>query len=293
MNNKILKIFLKVLWLTIVIILFYQVWKLLINEFNWKKTNNISSEKNTNDLNFKNISTSEISKSAIALWTNIWIKHWQEKEKTWDFSKFTIYDDIFSIEELLQNRKKAKEVLISKNMFATKEYFLLLKTDFRSLLENSQSRKNTLDSIISQLKLRYNYSVNSVKNLEAQKAILLNEIEKINQKTEAIKREISKNFSEAKQEAVNENINSYLAIKNDYIYLRTYTVFVNNFLRYYLLLNDQNLKLLKALSLNRDAIEKWSYVVLPNSWKEVLREYWLLYTEEEFKILQKLQEKED
>ena len=41
---------------------------------------------------------------------------------------------------------------------------------------------------------------------------------------------------------------------------------------------------------NKDAIIKWSYVVLPSGWTEILKDYWLLYTEDEYKA--KLQEEE-
>ena len=61
-------------------------------------------------------------------------------------------------------------------------------------------------------------------------------------------------------------------------------------MNYYKVLNEYNSKLLNIFNSNKDAIIKWSYVVLPSGWTEILKDYWLLYTEDEYKA--KLQEEE-
>lgn len=299
MNNQIFKIFFKILALAIAILLIYHIWKLILTELKIlpnSYTNSWTvqiSTKNENQTTFKSINQSEIAKTWVAIWTNIWIKHFENKNKSAISSgESEIYKEIFSIEELKNNRILAKENLINKNMLETKEYFYLLRTDFKSLIDNSKNKKVTLETIYSQLKIRYNNAIDSIKNLQSQKAILLAELESINSRTESLKTELSKNFKNSDNNLVNENIESYLQLKNEYIFIRTYTVFVNNFLKYYVALNEHNLKLINALSLNKDAIIKGSYIVLPSSWSEVLKEYGLLYTEEEFQQILKQKENE-
>lgn len=300
MNNQIFKIFFRILGLAIAILLIYYVWKLIYNELNlWNNSNTstntqtTTSEKNENITNFKSINSSEIARTWVAIWTNIWTKHFENNwKKEVNSAESSIYKEIFSIEELKKNRILAKENLINKNMLETKEYFYLLRTDFKSLIEKSKNKKNTLETIYTQLKIRYNNAIDSIKNLQSQKAILLAELESINSRTESLKAELSQNFKNSDNVAVNENIEKYLELKNEYIFIRTYTVFVNNFLKYYVALNEHNLKLINALSLNKDAIIKWSYIVLPSSGNEVLKEYGLLYTEEEFQQILKQKENE-
>lgn len=300
MNNQIFKIFFRILWLAIAILLIYYVWKLIYNELNlWNSSNTstntqtTTSEKNENITNFKSINSSEIARTWVAIWTNIWTKHFENNwKKEVNSAESSIYKEIFSIEELKKNRILAKENLINKNMLETKEYFYLLRTDFKSLIEKSKNKKNTLETIYTQLKIRYNNAIDSIKNLQSQKAILLAELESINSRTESLKAELSQNFKNSDNVAVNENIEKYLELKNEYIFIRTYTVFVNNFLKYYVALNEHNLKLINALSLNKDAIIKGSYIVLPSSGNEVLKEYGLLYTEEEFQQILKQKENE-
>lgn len=300
MNNQIFKIFFRILGLAIAILLIYYVWKLIYNELNlWNSSNTstntqtTTSEKNENITNFKSINSSEIARTWVAIWTNIWTKHFENNwKKEVNSAESSIYKEIFSIEELKKNRILAKENLINKNMLETKEYFYLLRTDFKSLIEKSKNKKNTLETIYTQLKIRYNNAIDSIKNLQSQKAILLAELESINSRTESLKAELSQNFKNSDNVAVNENIEKYLELKNEYIFIRTYTVFVNNFLKYYVALNEHNLKLINALSLNKDAIIKGSYIVLPSSGNEVLKEYGLLYTEEEFQQILKQKENE-
>ena len=98
-----------------------------------------------------------------------------------------------------------------------------------------------------------------------------------------IKTKISEDFRKTDTKAVNQDIDQILKLRQDYYYLRTYIVFINNFLSYYNVLNNYNLNLINVFSSNKDAIEKGSYVVLPASGNDILKEYWLLYTEAEYK----------
>ena len=115
-------------------------------------------------------------------------------------------------------------------------------------------------------------------------------MDSIDNKLKSIKQKITVDYKKADWDAISKDIEEYLLLKNDYTFVRTYVVFINSFLNYYKVLNEYNSKLLNIFNSNKDAIIKWSYVVLPSGWTEILKDYWLLYTEDEYKA--KLQEEE-
>lgn len=273
MNKKIFKNIFKVSIISIIIVIVYKIWIIFINA-----NDNSKNVEKTNKSNFKVISSSDISKSWVAISTNIWIKYNQKKVITQ-----AIYQEYFTIEELKKEKSNVENAIIARHMIETKEYYSLLKTDFKTMLQNSNDRKKTLEWIYWQLRIRYNNAVESIKTLEAQKKVLVEEFDKINNLIEATKTKISEDFRKTDTKAVNQDIDQILKLRQDYYYLRTYIVFINNFLAYYNVLNNYNLNLINVFSSNKDAIEKESYVVLPASGNEILKEYWLLYTEDEYK----------
>lgn len=273
MNKKIFKNIFKVSIISIIIVIVYKIWIIFINA-----NDNSKNVEKTNKSNFKVISSSDISKSWVAISTNIWIKYNQKKVMTQ-----AIYQEYFTIEELKKEKSNVENAIIARHMIETKEYYSLLKTDFKTMLQNSNDRKKTLEWIYWQLRIRYNNAVESIKTLEAQKKVLVEEFDKINNLIEATKTKISEDFRKTDTKAVNQDIDQILKLRQDYYYLRTYIVFINNFLAYYNVLNNYNLNLINVFSSNKDAIEKGSYVVLPASGNEILKEYWLLYTEDEYK----------
>ena len=273
MNKKLLKNIFKVSIISIIIVIVYKIWIIFINA-----NDNSKNVEKTNKSNFKVISSSDISKSWVAISTNIWIKYNQKKVITQ-----AIYQEYFTIEELKKEKSNVENAIIARHMIETKEYYSLLKTDFKTMLQNSNDRKKTLEWIYWQLRIRYNNAVESIKTLEAQKKVLVEEFDKINNLIEATKTKISEDFRKTDTKAVNQDIDQILKLRQDYYYLRTYIVFINNFLAYYNVLNNYNLNLINVFSSNKDAIEKGSYVVLPASGNEILKEYWLLYTEDEYK----------
>ena len=273
MNKKIFKNIFKVSIISIIIVIVYKIWIIFINA-----NDNSKNVEKTNKSNFKVISSSDISKSWVAISTNIWIKYNQKKVITQ-----AIYQEYFTIEELKKEKSNVENAIIARHMIETKEYYSLLKTDFKTMLQNSNDRKKTLEWIYWQLRIRYNNAVESIKTLEAQKKVLVEEFDKINNLIEATKTKISEDFRKTDTKAVNQDIDQILKLRQDYYYLRTYIVFINNFLAYYNVLNNYNLNLINVFSSNKDAIEKGSYVVLPASGNEILKEYWLLYTEDDYK----------
>lgn len=276
------KIF-KFLILTITIILTYRIWIFLINA-----NNNSTIVSKTNSSNFRSIYSSEISKTWVAISTNIWIKFSENNLSTnssVNISNEEIYKDLFSFEDLKTKRKNVEEILITNNMLWLKEYYSILKTDFKTMIQNTNDRAKTLEWIYNQLRLRYNSTAERIKILEKQKEILVKEYNSIDSKITESKKKISENYKKIDTVWVNSEIENFLELKNDQNLVRTYIVFINNFLNNYNALNRYSWNLLNSLAINKDAIEKWSYVVLPNSGNEILKEYGLLLTEDEYKKL--------
>ena len=184
MNKKIFKNIFKVSIISIIIVIVYKIWIIFINA-----NDNSKNVEKTNKSNFKVISSSDISKSWVAISTNIWIKYNQKKVITQ-----AIYQEYFTIEELKKEKSNVENAIIARHMIETKEYYSLLKTDFKTMLQNSNDRKKTLEWIYWQLRIRYNNAVESIKTLEAQKKVLVEEFDKINNLIEATKTKISEDF---------------------------------------------------------------------------------------------------
>jgi len=80
-----------------------------------------------------------------------------------------------------------------------------------------------------------------------------------------LKTKIGSDFSKFDSASTIENINNYIVLKNDYIYARTYVIFINKFLSQYTFLNEYNKVLLDTLINNKDILTKNSFVVIPDS----------------------------
>ncbi|RKW24692.1 hypothetical protein D8B46_00890 [Candidatus Gracilibacteria bacterium] len=279
MNNKNIKNILKIVTVFLSLILFYRISIFLVNA-----NNSIKSE-NKNSSNYKSILVSDISKSGVAITTNIGTKY-----KKSSAINSAIYEEYFSVEEIKKNKKMAQDNLISNNLIAIKEYQALLRTDFKAYLNNSTDRKKTFEAIYGQLSVRLNNGINTVKILAKQRELLTAEMDSIDNKLKSIKQKITVDYKKADGDAISKDIEEYLLLKNDYTFVRTYVVFINSFLNYYKVLNEYNSKLLNIFNSNKDAIIKGSYVVLPSGGTEILKDYGLLYTEDEYKA--KLQEEE-
>lgn len=286
--QKNLKTLLKIIILAIIIISLYRIWNFFINANNNSKieNTNISKENNSNSLNYKKFSSSEISKTWVAITTNLWIKY-KQKEKLPE----TIYQELFSIEEVKKNKSALDNAIIAKHMLAIKEYVSLLKTDFKWAITNTNDRKKTLEWIISQLKIRLTNGINAILTLEKQKNIFNREFESLNNQIDSTKAKISSDYKKVDPEAVNEGIERLFKLRAEQNFVRTYIIFLNNFSRNYASLNEYNKTLLNALTINKDAIEKWSYIVIPSSWSNILKEYGLIYTESEFNSMKQNEEK--
>jgi hypothetical protein len=150
-------------------------------------------------------------------------------------------------------------------MIIVEEYKNILKTDIKSILDQSKNRAEILDALIEQFEFRYEKSVKQIISLNEQKAIFEREMNEANSQIEILKVKINTDYKKRDSVASKENITNYLEQKNKYNYARTYIIYINHFLSDYVSLNDYNKKLLDTLINNKDAIVKEAYVVIPSS----------------------------
>lgn len=280
--TNLLKKFLKISIIAIIILICYRIWIFFINANN-NSTKNLPNNKNM----YKNISASEISKTWVAISTNLWIKYSQKTNISQTF-----YQEIFSIEEFKNNPKNVEKAIIEKHMIAIKEYDSLMKTDFKVLLQGSHDKKKTLEWIYKQLTLRFSTTVESIKILENQKSILISEFDNLENQIKNTKTKINSDYKKIDADEVNDGITNLLRLRTEQNYVKTYIVFINNFLKNYYELNNFNWNLINSLKINKNAIENGTYVVLPKNWDNFLKEYGLLYTEEEYQNIIKKEEAE-
>lgn len=275
MSKQFIKIMIKIFLLSAFFVIIFNLWDNLINA---KTTNNENIIKNENNSNFKKISNSSLWKTWVAITTNIWIRFKQRKD-----APATIYKEIFSISEIMIDKQVANKELISNNMSLIEEYRNVLKTDIKQLLDSSYDKPKLLNALIEQLEYRYVLWTESMKKLLEQRTIFEWSITSTNTKTESLKAKISNDFKKNDPEETLKNINNYLELKKEYYYASTYIVYVNKFLGEYDSLNKYNKLLLDTLINNKDAIVKNSFVVIPDSWNELLKKFNLIYTEAETK----------
>jgi len=279
MSKEINKFLAKILLLSTFIVLVFNIWDNLINA---NSDTNKTVTNNENYSNFKWINNNSLWKTWVAITTNIWIQF----KLRWEVPA-TIYKDIFSVSEVIKNQDSANEELIWTNMIAVEEYKNILKTNVKQLLDTSYDKPRILDAFIDQLEYRYTLWVQNIKTLSEQKSVFLNDMNSTNSKIELLKKKIERDFSENNAEESLANIDTYLELKKQYYYARTYIVYINHFLSEYNYLNNYNKLLLDTLINNKDALIKDSFVVIPDSWTALLKNFNLIYDENEYKNTKK------
>ncbi len=275
MSKQINKFLAKVLLLSAFIVLIFNIWDNLINATSSDK-NQVTNTQNYS--NFKKVNNNSLWKIWVAITTNIWIQY----TKRWEVPA-TIYKDIFSISEVMKNQKWANNELIWLNMVSIEEYKNILQTNIKQLIDSSYDKPRILDAFIDQLEYRYTLAWDNIKKLNEQKTIFTQDMKSASSKIEILKKKIEKDFSDNNSKESLSNINSYLELKKEYYYARTYIVYINHFLNEYNYLNRYNKLLLDTLINNKDALIKGAYVVIPDSGTELLKKFNLIYDEKDIK----------
>ena len=275
MSKQINKFLAKVLILSTFIVLIFNIWDNLLNA-NSTANNEVTIIQNYS--NFKKLNNNSLWKIWVALTTNIWIQY----TKRWS-TPATIYKDIFSVSEIMNNQADANNELIWANMQAVDEYKNILKTNVKQLIDSSYDKPRILNAFIEQLEYRYVLWWNNIKTLNEQKTVFLSNMNSASTKITSLKQKIESDFSKNDSKWSLANIDRYLELKKEYYYARTYIVYINHFLNEYNYLNKYNKLLLDTLINNKDALIKNSFVVIPDSGTQLLKNFNLIYDESEFK----------
>ena len=273
--KQIIKNLIKISTLSLVFILAF----FIINTF--ATVENIQEVKTipNNSTYYKKITIKPIANVAVAITSNIWL--WVNKSE--NISELNINKNIFPVSDFYTKSSKIKEELLELNMIFTKEYYNIIKIDFNWVLKKSDDRSKTLDNIIKQLEIRYSNANTNIITLSKQREILITEYNSISIQLETIKSKMESNFESWNIDLLTNNTNEYYDFKNNQNILNTNIVFIQEFLKKYSYLNNYNKLLLDTLINNKDIISKESYIVIPDSGDQLLREFDLIFTEQEYK----------
>lgn len=260
-------------------ILIFNIWDYYLNASSKVTINNDNNSGSTqNKQTFKKANYSWLGNTSIAITTNIWMSYTQIKDLP-----ATIYQDIFSISELINN-KNAQNELIWNNMIIIQEYLNVLKTDVKQLINSNLDKLAILNAFIDQLEFRYTSWIKSQEILIEQKNIFTTNLTNSDINTEILKIKIAKDFKNNDPEASLENINNYLELKKEYYNARVYISFIDKFLVQYNFLNNYNKNLATVLIKNKEAILKDAHLVIPTEWWiQALADFNLIFNEGETK----------
>jgi hypothetical protein len=185
----------------------------------------------------------------------------------------------------LQRNTQRRE-MIEVNMNIIREYLGIAKTDIVDALLQSPQRKNTLESLISQLEIRYKNAALSSKSLSEYQAKLSANMQQVQSQIDSFKQKMNGDFSAFDSKASSDDVEAYLELKKEYQSNYVDIIYINQFLKQYSFLNDYSKKLLDTLINNKEALITQSFVVIPSSGDEFLKTFNLIYDEDEYKIKQ-------
>lgn len=268
MNKDIIKVLAKITSISILIVVLINITWFILNSNNWIANS-------ANMYNFKNNEIELLSGVWVAITTNIGTKFIEKHSNT--------YVSSISLEEIMSDPKDAKKDIINRNMVLIKEYLNILKTNIPKLLDSDSNRKKTIEMFTSELKSKYKMGLYSMKNLITQRDILTASIENSSKKIEEIKLRVSTDFSKFDSIKTWENIDEYLKARKDFYYANIYLIFINKFLEQYDFLTNYNKDLITNIINNQDALIKNSYIVLPSTWPDSLKNLNIIYDEAWYK----------
>ena len=237
---------------------------------------NFSNTWNNNKYKFKRTDEQILANVWVALATNIWTKFKQR-------SVNNLYTGVSEVWQVVAAREYSDATNAGKHMQNISEYYNIMKTDVSWMLQSSNHKRETLDAYIQQLTYRYKLATTSITELQTKKTQLQTQLTESVEKVNKIKARINVDFKAFDADNTNRNIDWYLRAKWEYNYARTHLIFINQYIKQYQYLNNYNKTVLDALINNKDVISKNSFVVIPDTWSEVLKKMNLIITESDFK----------
>jgi len=233
---------------------------------------NFSDSWNNNKYKFRKSNTQILSNVWVAMSTNIWIKYKQRKTQN-------LYSGLPAVAKYVSDKKFSDNTNLSRHILKISEYYNVLRTDIKWMLDSSYNRSEVLESYIDQLKYRYKWTIIEMQSLLKKKEQLSKNYKKAADEIKKLKIKIDKDFRELNSSETDKNIKNLLDAKNDYNYNKTHIIFINQYLKQYQALNNSNKKLLDALINNKEAIVKNSQIVIPSTGTEVIRKLNLIIDE--------------
>ena len=261
------------------LILIFILGFFVINTFATIEVNQDIKTTPSNNANYKNIVIKPLANVWVAITTNIWLG----LNKSNTINETNINNNIFPVIDFYENKNTIKNKILETNMIFTKEYFNIIKMDFNSLIKKSSNKSKTLDNIIKQLEIRYTNANVNLNTLNKQKEILISEYQNILIEIESIKIKLENDFEQSNIELLTNDTNSYYELKNKENILNTNIIFIQELIKRYTYLNNYNKLLLDTLINNKDIISKDSYLIIPDSGNQLLKDFDLIFTEEEYK----------
>lgn len=185
--------------------------------------------------------------------------------------------------ENYEEKREIRSALIRSNLMIIREYLNLSRTDVKVMLSNASDRRSVLEWFISELEHKRKNSILSVQSLEAQKSKLLGHLEKIDSEIETSKIQMEWHFEKAMVEETLSDVDTYFDLRRQYTETFTDIVFINQFLKQHIFLTRYNETLLDTLRTNKEQIINKTYVVIPDSGSDYMRELKLIFDENEMK----------
>jgi hypothetical protein len=232
-----------------------------------------------NDLSFQQADIKYLGSVATAMGIQVGQKEQQIKYAWVDMSSNTI-----SIAEVLSSPNAWQQKLI-----AVQNYTNLLQTDIPALLDNAIDRTSELNEHISLLKSYYNKTLERLTIIGEQIADLNGIIAESNNGTKWAKSQMQVSYKDNDYTGVDDAIDTYVTAKNRDTRARVYLIYLEQYKKSYIALQNKNLKLIDVLVNNREALIKKSTVVIPDSGTELIKTLKLIQTEAEANAKKTLQ----
>jgi hypothetical protein len=237
-----------------------------------------------NDLSFQQADMTYMGNIATAMSLSIGQKEIQMQNAGVDLTSSTI-----SIAEVLSSPTLGQQRLIGSNMLAVSSYANILSTDIVHLLDSATDRQVALTEHISLLKSYYNKTLDRLSVISDQIWDLQGIISQSASETSGAKTVMQSSYEAYDYSGVDGAIDSYIGAKNRDTRARVYLIYLERFQKSYTALQVRNLKLIDALSNNRDALIKRSTIVIPDSGTDIIRTLKLIQTEAEASAQKALQ----
>ena len=268
MHKQTIKTLGRITTLTLIILVFFRVTTAFL------ETENPSE---LNKYNFKSAASSELGNVWVAVSTNIWIRFEQNKN-TSSTGNSNIKLGMLSWDTLAD-----RDEVLSVNILALKDYNNLMRTDVKEFLSTASNKSKALDGFISQLELRYKNGVQNGRALELQVAKLEADMAAALEKVAQHKAEMAAGLKAHDTDAIMTAMDNYLIETNNYNIAQSNLMFVKYFVRKYLEFSVKNKTLLDTLINNKEALSNGSFIVIPDSWTNLLRDLNLILDESDLK----------